>query len=117
VGEDDNSVMLLETDTEGADVIGTFDYSQADGSKVEHQHGKVTGTVNGSWVTLTLDFGLGDTALKGTLDDDTLTLRAPQQDGRIVDYVMKPHSVDYYNQRVNALEAGAGPTPTEWSSY
>lgn len=117
VGEDYNSVMLLETDTEGTDIIGTFDYSQADGTEVEHEHGKVTGTVNGSRVTLTLGFGFGDTALKGTLDGTTLTLRAPQEDGRIEDYVMKPNSVDYYNQRVDALEAGVSPTPEEWSYY
>lgn len=117
VGEDYNSVMLLETDTEGGDILGTFDYSEADGTEVKHEHGKVTGTVNGSRVTLTLGFGFGDTALKGTLSGTTLTLRAPQADGRIEDYVMEPNSVDYYNQRVDALKAGVGPTSEEWSYY
>ncbi len=112
VGEDYDSVTLLETDASGTTVTGTLDTTQVDGTDVRHQHGKVSGTVKGERVTLTVDFELGHTALKGTLSGSTLTLQAPQPDGQIEDYVLKPHDVAYYNQRIQALQAGATPTPS-----
>ncbi|MGW3122005.1 hypothetical protein ACWDBW_33525 [Streptomyces sp. NPDC001107] len=111
VGEDYNSVTMLETDTSGTTVTGTLDTSEADGANVTHRHGKVTGTVRGERVTLTVDFEIGGTALKGTLSDSTLTLQAPQPDGQIEDYVLKPHDVAYYNQLVQELQDNATPSP------
>lgn len=100
VGEDYNSVMLLDTDTTGSDILGTFDYSEEGGFSMDHRHGKVTGRVHGSRVTLLLDLGGGDTALKGTLHGTTLTVRAPQSDGTLEDYVFKPGTAADYSQRV-----------------
>ena len=117
VGEDYDSVTMLETDTSGTTVTGTLDTTQADGTDVQHRHGKVTGTVRGERVTLTVDFEVGGTALKGTLSGSTLTLQAPQTDGQIEDYVLKPHDVSYYNQRVQALQDNATPSPFPSSLY
>jgi hypothetical protein len=111
VGEDYNSVTMLETDTTGTTVTGTLDTSEADGTNVTHRHGKVTGTVRGERVTLTVDFEIGGTALKGALSGSTLTLQAPQPDGQIEDYVLKPHDVAYYNQLVQELQDNATPSP------
>ncbi|MFG5720311.1 hypothetical protein [Streptomyces murinus] len=111
VGEDYNSVTMLETDTSGTTVTGTLDTSEADGTNVTHRHGKVTGTVRGERVTLTVDFEIGGTALKGTLSGSTLTLQAPQPDGQIEDYVLTPHDVAYYNRLVQELQDNATPSP------
>ncbi|MFE8950055.1 hypothetical protein [Streptomyces sp. NPDC007856] len=111
VGEDYNSVTMLETDTSGTTVTGTLDTTQVDGTDVQHRHGRVSGSVKGERVTLTVDFEVGGTALKGTLSGGTLTLQAPQPDGQIEDYILKPHDVDYYNRRIQALEASATPSP------
>ncbi|MER6374853.1 hypothetical protein ABT255_42325 [Streptomyces mirabilis] len=117
VGEDYNSVTMLETDTSGTAVTGTLDTSEASGTDVTHRHGRVSGTIKGERVTLTVDFEIGGTALKGTLNGSTLTLQAPQPDGHIEDYVLKPHNVDYYNQRVTALQESATPSPLPSSLY
>jgi hypothetical protein len=111
VGSDYNSVTMLETDTSGKTVTGTLDTSEADGANVTHKHGRVSGTVNGERVTLNIDFEAGKTALKGRLSGSTLTLQAPQPDGQIEDYVLKPHDVAYYNQVVRELQASATPSP------
>ncbi|WP_043668287.1 hypothetical protein [Streptomyces xylophagus] len=111
VGSDYNSVTMLETDSSGKTVTGTLDTSEADGANVTHQHGRVSGTVSGERVTLTVDFEVGGTALKGTLSGSTLTLQAPQPDGQIEDYVLKPHDVAYYNQLVQELQDNATPSP------
>ncbi|MFJ9544080.1 hypothetical protein ACIRPX_43710 [Streptomyces sp. NPDC101225] len=117
VGADYNSVTLIETDVQGANITGTFDTSEITGTRVDHQHAKVTGTLHGSRVTLTLDYGLGDTALNGTLTEGKLTLRAPQPDGQIEDYVLQPSTVDDYNHRVAQLQASTSATPTPSKSF
>lgn len=111
VGEDYNSVTMLETDTSGTTVTGTLDTTEADGINLTHRHGKVSGTLRGERVTLTIEFEVGGTALKGTLSGSTLTFQAPQPDGQIEDYVLKPHDVAYYNQLVQELQANATPSP------
>ncbi|MGW7529985.1 hypothetical protein [Streptomyces sp. NPDC054783] len=116
VGSDYNSVSLLETQTQNGTITGTLDDTEVKYSSPEHQRAVVTGTLKGSQVTLTVKFTLGSTVLNGTLDGDTLTLQVPQSDGQIEDYVLKPGSVDDYNQRVSGLESGGSPSPTAQSS-
>ncbi|MFD4563950.1 hypothetical protein ACFWOX_05900 [Streptomyces sp. NPDC058467] len=112
VGEDYNSVTLIETTTQDGNITGTFDTTEIRYNSPEHLRATLTGTVKGSQVTLKASFTLGSTVLNGTLDGNTLTLQVPQQNGQIEDYVLKPGTVDDYNQRVSQLENGGSPSPT-----
>ncbi|MEU6557063.1 hypothetical protein ABZ915_43500 [Streptomyces sp. NPDC046915] len=116
VGSDYNSVSFLETQTQNGTITGTLDDTEVKYNSPEHQRAIVTGTLKGAQVTLTVKFTLGTTVLNGTLDGDALTLQVPQSDGQIEDYVLKPGSVDDYNQHVAELESGGSPSPTAQSS-
>ncbi|MER6075586.1 hypothetical protein ABT187_43815 [Streptomyces sp. NPDC001817] len=112
VGSDYNSVTLLETQTQNGTITGTLDETEVKYSSPEHQRAVVTGPLKGAQVTLTVKFGLGSTVINGTLTSDTLILQVPQSNGQIEDYVLKPGSVDDYNQRVAGLESDGSPSPT-----
>ncbi|RVU28866.1 hypothetical protein EOT10_03120 [Streptomyces antnestii] len=117
VGEDYNSVTLIETDVQGTNITGTFDTTEVKYNSPDHQRATLTGTVKGSQVTLTASFALGSTVFNGTLNGSTLTLQVPQANGQIEDYVLKPGTVDDYNQLVNQMETGGTPTPQPSKFY
>lgn len=110
VGEDYNSVTLLETTTQDGNITGTFDTTEIRYNSPEHQRATVTGTVKGGQVTLNVSFTLGSTVFNGTLNGSTLTLQVPQSNGQIEGYALKPGTVDDYNQHVSQLGTGASPT-------
>ncbi|MEU1458954.1 hypothetical protein [Streptomyces avermitilis] len=116
VGSDYNSVSLLETQTQNGTITGTLDETEVKYHSPEHQRAVVTGTLKGSKVALTVKLTLGSTVIAGTLDGDALTLQVPQSNGQIEDYVLKPGSVDDYNQRVAGLESDGSPSPTSQPS-
>lgn len=117
VGEDYNSVTLIETDSQGTNVTGTFDTTEVEYNRPSHQRATVTGTVKGSQVALNVSFTLGSTVFNGTLNGSTLTLQVPQPNGQIEDYVLKPGTVAEYNQLVSQLETGGSPTPEPSTFY
>jgi hypothetical protein len=68
----------------------------------------LTGTLNGSDITLTLQEGLGVTAsFTGTLNGDTLTLAVPNGAGCLYNSVYQRAPVQEYNTEVDALRGRA----------
>ncbi|GAA5014839.1 hypothetical protein [Streptomyces siamensis] len=112
VGEDYNSVTLIETTMQDDKITGTFDTTEIRHNSPRHLRATVTGTATGRQVAMTVSSALGSTVFNGTLDGNILTLQVPQQNGQIEDYVLKPGTVDDYNQRVRQLGTGGSPSPT-----
>ncbi len=64
----------------------------------------ITGTQNGSSVTITTSiFGLSS-SVTGTLNGDTLTLEVPQPDGHLQNTMFNGASTQQYNQAIDALQ-------------
>ncbi len=64
-----------------------------------------TGTQNGSSVTLTVSFLGISSSVVGTLNDNTLVLDVPQQDGHLQNETFNGASTQQYNQAVDTLQS------------
>lgn len=100
--------LILSLTRSGSALSGSADTVTLNGTSTTPAHAAVTGTVDGTAVTLTFTGGLfTKNTFSGTLDTNTLTLQSPSTTGQIQLITLHPGSIDIYNQAVGALQSEA----------
>jgi hypothetical protein len=106
VGEDSNSVTLIETTTRYGNITGTMDTTEFSDDGPQRQTATLSGSVGGHQILLTATFPTGTTVFTGTIFGTTLTLQVPKQNGQIENYVLRPGAAADYDQRSAQLHPG-----------
>lgn len=100
--------LLLQWRTGGSDLDGTYQQAQLSGSAPSEQvnaaSGELTGTLDGTAITLAVGQGQPD---YGTLRNGTLTINVPQQDGTIEPMTCRTTDVARWNRMVGTLHTTA----------
>lgn len=104
-----NGDMLLQWNASGGLIDGTYENAQPTGSApsetVNTAQGVLTGTINGSGITLHLaDFGT--TTWYGTVSGPSVTLNVPQQNGSIQPTTCDSSGVNNWNKTMSGLNSG-----------
>ncbi|MEU8820654.1 hypothetical protein [Actinoplanes sp. NPDC048796] len=109
VGGDAGTAVMVQLTRQGSSLTGTVDQSTfEDESTVKPAHVQFTGTLSGTALTLTFTGPLGSqTSLSGTLTKDDLSLSVPRSDGSVGQVVLRPSTVDHYNDLVAGLRTAA----------
>lgn len=104
-GSDDAS-LLQWNDLDGQ-LNGSYTYTELAGSAgkaaVSSDSATLTGTRDGSAITLAIDLLFGSQPVSGSLKGDTLTLNVPQQDGAMRATTCQAGSLEQWNKLIGAL--------------
>lgn len=109
---DDTGAMLISLTRIGNTLTGTEDNAgigNGDATQVSPTHLSLTGTIDGTAITLTTPGSIlgGSETITGTMDTTTMMLRFPWPGGSIQTLTFHPGTVDDYNRRVAALQKQA----------
>lgn len=101
-----NGSLFQWNDLDG-ELSGSYMWAELSGSAgsagVSSDNATLTGTRDGSAITLTLSAFLVSTPMSGTVKGDTLTLNVPQSDGSLRPLTCKAGTLDEWNELTVAL--------------
>jgi hypothetical protein len=98
LASDSSYALLIRWTKTGHNLSGTIDASGLD-RDVTGGQAQITGTANGSDVSLSVD----GQSWTGSVAGGTLTLHVPQSDGSLQTFVLRPGDIDAYNSAVAGL--------------
>ncbi|MCB2177819.1 MAG: hypothetical protein KQH57_18570 [Actinomycetales bacterium] len=106
----DNASLLQWNDLDGQ-LSGSYTYAELAGSAgnaaVSSDSATLTGTRDGSAITLAINVLFGSQPVSGSVNGDTLTLNVPQSDGSVQAGTCRAGSLEKWNQLIGTLGARA----------
>lgn len=109
---DNTGAMLISLTRTGNTLTGTEDNAgigNGNATQVFPTHLSLTGTIDGTAITLTIPGSIlgGSETITGTMDTETMVLRFPWPGGSIQSLTFHPGTVDDYNRDIAAFQKQA----------